>query len=298
MFSTVVIYRDAPELLRRALRSVQRQLYPPKEVIVIECARHGDAPFADLTKGCDSGIEIVCLEALGADDAEARWLGIQRARGELITFLDARDELLPSAYVNMLNLFEHRPNLEVAYGRSVVRHEGGCFTPSEGMCQPHGDVLESIVKRDLVISPSTFVTRRRTLMERTFAGDDPVRDDWQEFLVRTAMETSFGCVHEDVAIVAHDTLSSHGDNPVDHARLLGRLDEILRRQLGDRVVDEARAICEFQVGKECWRNGNTGRSLEHLRRATTLDQHRLRYWLLRGVVGSRHLLDRHLKRAS
>ena len=93
--SVILPARDGDaELLGRAVESVKKQSMPDWELILVDDGS-GErmARELDVLAASDDRIRVIHREAAGV--SAARNEGIRRARGEVITFLDADDLLLP-----------------------------------------------------------------------------------------------------------------------------------------------------------------------------------------------------------
>src|SRR2546423_14167861 len=92
LLSVVVPTRDRPTLLGEALTSVVQVAGDDLavELIVVD-ASPGEPSAAEVA----AGFGAVYLRAPGAGSSAARHVGMARARGELLLFLDDDDVLLP-----------------------------------------------------------------------------------------------------------------------------------------------------------------------------------------------------------
>jgi glycosyltransferase involved in cell wall biosynthesis len=91
MFSVVVPVYNAQDFIDRALLSILKQTYPPKEIILVD-----DGSTDNLKKKLDSyknKIKYIYKDNGGV--ASARNIGINIAENEFIAFLDADDEWMP-----------------------------------------------------------------------------------------------------------------------------------------------------------------------------------------------------------
>jgi glycosyltransferase involved in cell wall biosynthesis len=94
--SVIIPTRDRPTLLRAALDSVLAQTRPVTQIVVVDDASEGDHGWNDLVARSPA-IELThCPRRGGA--AAARNLGLDRATGDHVVFLDD-DDLLAPAFV-------------------------------------------------------------------------------------------------------------------------------------------------------------------------------------------------------
>jgi glycosyltransferase involved in cell wall biosynthesis len=103
---TVIIpfYNRIPELLR-AIESVEKQSYKNLEILLInDCSKEDLSDVREYIKD-DKRFKILNLEK-NSGPAKARNLGIEKASGEYLAFLDSDDEFLPEKikeqYIQML----------------------------------------------------------------------------------------------------------------------------------------------------------------------------------------------------
>ncbi|MCI0428969.1 MAG: glycosyltransferase [Rhodospirillales bacterium] len=93
LVSVVITSYNRPELLLHAIRSVRNQTYKPVEIIVIDDGSSVDIGQAVLAH--DRHVAVIRnAETRGAN--YSRNAGIDRARGEIVAFLDDDDEWLPN----------------------------------------------------------------------------------------------------------------------------------------------------------------------------------------------------------
>ncbi|RDI96705.1 glycosyltransferase [Meiothermus sp. QL-1] len=87
MVSVIIPTHNRPRLLQRALRSLQLQLYPDWEAVVVD---DGDGSGLEAAQGlCDP--RIVAVRNPGRGQVEARNAGLARATGQVIALLDDDD---------------------------------------------------------------------------------------------------------------------------------------------------------------------------------------------------------------
>lgn len=116
--SVVIPVRDGGTLLYRAIESVFAQTFEDWEVIVVDDGSQrpaqsgGDARFARESARFEG--QIRWLRTPGVGVSAARNLGVARARGEFIAFLDADDLYLPTALTDMMASMDDDTDMVVA----------------------------------------------------------------------------------------------------------------------------------------------------------------------------------------
>lgn len=195
--SVVIPTRNRPALLARAVHAVAAQSYPDIEVIVVDdgSAVESRRALAELVAAWPNG-RVVALEhgvtdGPGTGPAQARNIGLQRARGELLAFCDDDDEWTdPHHLSRVVALFQTHPplDLHVANQVGVLREKEliddwlqGLALPPEAssvsvpvsksqFCAaatfPHLNTL--VLRRDLALRVGGFWTAVRYEEDRDF----------------------------------------------------------------------------------------------------------------------------------
>ena len=136
--------------IQRCLDSVRRQSYPDVQHIVID-GGSTDGTVALLAQS--NGVEWISEPDNGQSDAINK--GFSRAGGQILTWLNADDALLPRALEQVVDVYRREGEPAWVSGRSSVRREG------------KGRRIEPVFRvrdRDLdfgnpIVQPSTFFTR-------------------------------------------------------------------------------------------------------------------------------------------
>lgn len=112
--SVVVPAFNASDFIERCLRSVLDQTDVELEVFVVDDGSNDETvqTIADAVKGDE---RVTVLTGHNQGPADARNRGVESARGRYITFVDADDEVLPGAYLTMVNSLE-RTGSDIATG--------------------------------------------------------------------------------------------------------------------------------------------------------------------------------------
>lgn len=104
--SVIVPLYNKREELRGTIKSVLNQTYKDFEVIIIDDGSN-DNSLSTIQDICDKRISIYKQDHMGV--SHSRNLGIEKARGRFIVFLDADDELNSDFLTNMINLAKSYP---------------------------------------------------------------------------------------------------------------------------------------------------------------------------------------------
>ena len=171
MFSVIMPFYNASATLVRALESVRAQVMHPAEIIAVDdcstdggsdvvekwAAEHPEIPLAVIKSRCNQG------------PAGARNMGIKKACGEWLAFIDADDEWVPDKLLVQKSLIEANPGARMLCGKTGQAGED----KSTGNTAVHelvpGDFALAnpvatstvVIKKDAVIGAGGFDERFR-----------------------------------------------------------------------------------------------------------------------------------------
>ena len=119
--SVIIPAYRASGVIGRALDSLVGQTRPPEEILVVDDGSpdHLEAalePFRGL---------VTLVRKPNGGAASARNLGIERARGDLIAFLDADDRWEPIKLERQIEVFRRHPEVGLVAGRFYHQEPGG-----------------------------------------------------------------------------------------------------------------------------------------------------------------------------
>ena len=194
LVSIIVRTKDRPELLKKALKSIEAQTYRPIEVILVNDG------------GCDLDIEkltgilrdvplnYIRLEK-NIGRARAGNVGIENARGDYIGFLDDDDELYPE-HVSILVSLLKQVNYKVAYTDSLMAYKEYNPRTSELVDIRKEMVFSQDFNYDYLIFEN-YIPFMCLLFEREilinsgrFDGDLDIYEDW-DLLIRIGEKHAF-----------------------------------------------------------------------------------------------------------
>jgi glycosyltransferase involved in cell wall biosynthesis len=183
--SVVIPARNAAATLARAIASVQAQLAPPDEILVIDDA--STDPTAALAEAL--GARTIRLPA-HAGAAAARNAGIDAASGEIIAFQDADDEWLPGKLARQLPLLAG--STFVACGAELFDEAGKNLGPLyDGEIPEEGEkTWRGLLARNTIATPCVIAWRHALLAAGGFDPALPVAED-QDLWIRLAQRGSF-----------------------------------------------------------------------------------------------------------
>jgi glycosyltransferase involved in cell wall biosynthesis len=174
--SFIVPVHDGAPYLAECLGSIVAQTVTPLEVLVVD---DGSTDRSAAIAG-SFGEPVRCLRQARAGPAAARNLGVSRARGDLLAFLDADDLIPPHKLERQLRCFAADPTLQFcdAYARNFwtpeIPPEARNVAPREAFT--HGEAPK----------PRMIITwlLRRSLFDRLGQFDEALGlgedDDWRD----------------------------------------------------------------------------------------------------------------------
>lgn len=116
LISILLPTKDRPDWLPRAVESILAQTYPDWELIVLDNA--AEPGYSDWS---DPRIRYFHREVRGV--AHAYQLGVELARGDIITQIGDDDRLPPQALECAAHAFDQWPSLQWLYGITELRYE-------------------------------------------------------------------------------------------------------------------------------------------------------------------------------
>jgi glycosyltransferase involved in cell wall biosynthesis len=170
-------YLTAP-YIGAALDSVLGQTYRDFEVVVVN---DGSPDTSELERALEPYLErIVYVRQENRGPAAARNVGIERARGRYVAFLDSDDIWLPHYLEEQMRVLEKDGALDLIYADALFFGDSLLAGKTYMELYPsNGEVtLESLLRFDVAVITSCVVARRETLLsaglfdERFFYSED------------------------------------------------------------------------------------------------------------------------------
>ena len=195
-FSVIVPTYERTDKLERALESIISQNFRDFEVIVVDdnLKEEYRNKVEEIVEGLETDLEvkrIVNDEAQGV--SSARNLGIEKASGKYIAFLDDDDEWKPEKLEKESQAFEEN-DYNAVYSAIEMYRDGEV----QGIVRKNQDIgLEEILERDRIGSPSK-VTVKKEVLEKVggFDEDIPSGEDWDLWIRLIDEGVEFGYIDE------------------------------------------------------------------------------------------------------
>lgn len=175
MLTLITATLNAARLLERAHASAARQGVAYQHIVV-------DGGSSDATAAvCAKLPAVEFVLAPGCSIYEAWNIGIRRARGDALLFLNADDELAPGALAIIEQVLREQPEAEIVAGRAVIVDDDAPSTPPVHHAAASGGMLSLVqlstgvpVINAMAFRPSLFrhygdiETRYRIAGDRAF----------------------------------------------------------------------------------------------------------------------------------
>ena len=268
MFSIVVTSRDSGPRVGKALRSVQSQLYPAWQVILVEHGAEGTSRPHARPYERSFGPNLQSHWLPGASRAAAVAEGVARANGQFLLVLRAEDELLPLTLQHFSCRFRSAPRASACFGRAILRADADELRPSEERAPMRGDVVASTLERRLAIESAALAWRRCDLPAADGLGERWPGLEHIELLLRLEKDRTLAAITEDLAIVSADGSAATADG--SWRRFTRMHADRIRQRIGSAGLDAVRAAGERDLARACWRAGQQRRAFAHFDRASRL----------------------------
>lgn len=255
----------------RAVDSVRAQDYRAYELIVVnDGSTDGTRAVLDVYGG---GITVIDQENRGM--SAARNVGIRRARGAYIAFLDADDRWLPGKLTRQVELMERRA--EIGFCSTAARVEDG-----EGnllnhwRCSHGGDeMLVTLFAENAAIAGGcSAVMVRKHLLERVGLFDESLRGfEDPDLWMRLAAVSGYQCINETLAVILRreKSVSRNLDAMRESSlRSMQKNRELLPARLRGRFWRYCLAGVYTDYAKPAYRAGRIGRAYADTLRALLL----------------------------
>jgi glycosyltransferase involved in cell wall biosynthesis len=189
LISAIIPTHDRPEMLRRAIKSVESQTHSPIELIVVGSPQTGDV--RKLVTHAETE-QTKYIDASASSPSIARNIGINQANGKYLAFLDDDDEWISNKTETHLDRI-----LETNTGACHVgiRKIGPNGINSISKPKAEGDVTKTLLENKGVYGTVSALMIRRDLAESIAGFDDRlVTCEDGDFNIRLSLHTNFSTV--------------------------------------------------------------------------------------------------------
>jgi len=181
LVSVMIPVYNGEAYLAEAIDSVLSQSYRPLEVVVVDDGSEDGS--ADVARSYGDPVRYARQDRAG--NGAARNHAVSLATGDLFTFLDADDRLVPGALQRLVDVLEADPTLEAVYGHVREFVSPDVDAEARSKLRPPIDHIAGCL-------PTNMLMRRRSFLR---VGQFPthlrvgVTVDWSARAVETGMPT-------------------------------------------------------------------------------------------------------------
>ena len=182
MISVIVPTYNRAQQLPRTLDSILCQSCSPKEIIVVDDGST-DETLALMTSEYP---EIVFIQQQNTGVSSARNVGIKRASGDWIAFLDSDDEWLPEKLEIQMKALYENPEIKICHTNEIWIRNGKRVNPKKKHEKFGGWIFQKCLPL-CCISPSSVIIHKSIFKEiGLFDYSLPVCEDYDLWLRITA----------------------------------------------------------------------------------------------------------------
>jgi len=191
--SVIIPTYNSIRYLPDAVGSALSQTFTDLEVIVINDGS-SDATEEWLLQQSDSRLIFISQPNLGK--SVARNVGISKAQGEYLAFLDADDYWEPTKLEKQINCLDNNPNVGLVYTWTALADEDGQPTGRVIDSEAEGNVWQQLLQFNIVACGSTPMVRSHCFKTvGLFSEELPLAQDW-DMWIRIAAHYPFAVIKE------------------------------------------------------------------------------------------------------
>ncbi len=180
LISVIVPAHNAAATILETIESIRCQTFSDFEIVVID-DESTDGTLARLGEIEEPRMRVVSYRRGGL--AAARNRGIEQARGEFISFIDADDLWTPEKLEFQLDALLDHPEAGVAYSWTVFIDQGGRFLFAKERLHFEGDVHRDLLRGCFIASGSNVLMSRRCVEDvGWFDAGLASAEDWDYWL--------------------------------------------------------------------------------------------------------------------
>ena len=218
LVSVIIPTHNRPVMLKLALESVLNQTYKNIEVIVIDDGIEMRAK--DVISSFNDNRIVYFQNEKSLGSAISRNIGIKKATGEYIAFLDDDDQWMPNKLEKQIEMFSKTPN-DVGYSfTSVINefddHEETTIVPN-GIADYHSQIVDGM--RTLTV---TLVIKKEVFDKVGMFDEDFPNHQEMELMFRVSKEYKGLAINEPLTRVSMRTNYARVTNASIERRIKGR----------------------------------------------------------------------------
>lgn len=157
--SVIIPAYNAADFLAETIASVQQQTVQDWELLIVDDGScDPTAEIAQAHQHKDSRIQLIRQGNQGVSAARNR--GVTESQGEIIAFLDADDQWLPTKLRTHLDHFQSQPNVGVSFAQVEILTQTGASTGQRSTSRLTGLKPEDFLSENPTTTTSNWVIRR------------------------------------------------------------------------------------------------------------------------------------------
>lgn len=194
--SVIIPTFNAEATVDKAIRSVLEQDFAPHEILIVDdCSE--DGTLERVRQFEDDRIEVIALEE-NVGPGAARNVGLERASGEFVAFLDADDTWREDKLSQQFALMRSNPRLTLVTCDSIYLTPEGEFKRRSHEVLPPGegaDGWKTLLAYNFMPTPTVMARREKLVEVGGFAHDLEFGEDL-DLWIRTSLDGEIGVVRE------------------------------------------------------------------------------------------------------
>ncbi len=163
ILSVIITAFNEGDFLIEAVRSVQRQTFTAREIILVDDGSTGYTQEVVASLADEPGIRVVRQVNQGA--SVARNTGLKLARGKYVGFLDGDDCWYPDKAASQIDLLETDPAIDMTVSWLRYVDEQGNDTGRRNKPHEGPILLEDLMKRNFLGTTSNAIGRKKAFFE-------------------------------------------------------------------------------------------------------------------------------------
>ena len=141
--------------IERTIQSILAQDYPSIEHIVVDGGSNDQT--LDVLKRYEKHLRWISEKDSGQSEAINK--GFRMAKGDILTWLNSDDTLLPGAVSKAVKYFNEHPDVMMIYGEGYMVDENDIVKQRFPFTEPRFDLTKLIYQGDYILQQSTFYRR-------------------------------------------------------------------------------------------------------------------------------------------
>ncbi|HFI0126891.1 TPA: glycosyltransferase family 2 protein [Streptococcus suis] len=245
-------------LIQRAIESINHQHYPNLEIIIVDdkSTDQSVSIIRDIQKQQDNLSLFVVEENSGAN--ACRSIGVEKARGEYIAFLDSDDYFLPTKLEKQVRILQDRPEVGfvvTGFGAKAVH------TLPEGIIP-----LKETIKQNNLGGFSTLMVRKE-LFQQVGGLDSNLLScqDWDLFLKLLQVSQGYKLAEDLVGYeVQEDSISKNSNKVIQGYQIVSQRARAINQTLQMLPVKDLQAYQEYYLAMRYFKLGQIKETRQQL----------------------------------